>query len=88
MQKESIAWLIIRTCGLFFFAVFACKIFYFLANIVFILSYQPPATLPFDTLRLPALNWRPLTEALLSLGCSVYFLRFGKLAHRWLTREI
>lgn len=87
MQRESIAWLVIRTFGLACLGIFAFKILYFLANIVVILTHELPEILPFDTVRLPGLNWQPITEAALFLMLSIYFLRFGKLAHRWLIKE-
>lgn len=79
MQKESLAWLILRTIGLLFLCSCAFKMYYFLVNVIFIMAYEPPPALPEETLHLLNLDSNPLFESALLFAIAIYFLRFGKL---------
>jgi len=87
MQKESIAWLIIRILGLIFLGFFAFKAFYFFMNVISIIAYEPPLTPLYGTIRLPILHWELLIESVFSLLLSIYFIKFGYLAHFFLIKE-
>lgn len=88
MQKESIAWLIIRTIGLLFLCAFAIKFYSFLTGLAFIYNiYQPISDATGDTLRLVNVDWRPIFDVISYAALSIYFLKHGQLAHRWLLRE-
>ena len=87
MQKESIAWLIIRTLGLLFLCAFAINTYHSLTGIAFIVIYQPISYEAGDTLRLVNVDWTPIFKAIFYAVLSIYFLKHGQLAHRWLLRE-
>lgn len=86
MQKEALAWLIIRTIGLVLLGLALFQLFTFMLNAVFVMSVGSSNVVE-GTIRLPNLQWDPLFYGGLLLFIAVYFLRQGATIHRWLLKD-
>lgn len=85
MQKESMAWLIIRSSGVFLLGFALIKVVVF--SSAFLYLYTPTIYEGGNTLRLVNIEYSSLFEGMFLLVCSYYFLRHGNLVHRLLMRE-
>ncbi|MDO6747699.1 hypothetical protein [Gilvimarinus sp. 1_MG-2023] len=87
MTKETIAWLLVRSIGVFFLIAAAYFIYQFAVNVLFTISIDPKITVNADgieTIRMHNLDWSPFfTGAFFAIG-SIYFLKFGSLMHKLL----
>ena len=92
MDKESLAWLVIRVIGLLLLggAIFhmVTMILNFILNTILVTSIiDLSESIEGDTIRLPTLRWDSLVYGLLLLPPAFYFLRYGTTVHRWLVKE-
>ncbi len=85
MSNESTSWKLVKLLGvasLFASSFYLLQIFLFA---IFYFSIDPIVTVDangIETVRLPNMNWTPFINfAFFSLS-SVYFLKFGNLAHK------
>ena len=85
MSNESTSWKLVKLLGVV--SLFAAS-FYLLQIIIFAIYYfsiDPVVAVDangIETIRLPNMHWDPFINfAFFSLS-SVYFLKFGKLAHK------
>ena len=88
MDKNSIAWLVVRVLGLISLGVAFYKLYMFILNLVgvFVTSTQQEISSN-GTLYLVNLNWDPFIGFLFFFGVSVYFLKFGSTIHKLLIKE-
>lgn len=87
MQKDSAAWLIVRTLGLASLCISLYQVYLFSLNIIYVLIYRDVATPPKSSLRLVSLNWDPPLSFLLFSCLALYLLKRGKIIHQWLIHE-
>ena len=85
LSNESTSWKLVKLLGVA--SLFAAS-FYLLQIILFAIYYfsiDPVFTVDangIETVRLPNMNWAPFINFAFFLLSSVYFLKFGKLAHK------
>lgn len=87
MNKASVAWLILRTTGLGLLLVSLHHSPSVIYSLYFLFSYSQPIVQEGSTITLPLISWTPITNLLVYFCLSMYFLFFGKTAHKWLNRE-
>lgn len=87
MNKASVAWLIIRTSGLALLLISLHHSPSVIYSLYFLFFYSHPIVQEGGTITLPLVSWTPITNFLVYFCLSMYFLFFGKTAHKWLNRE-
>lgn len=91
MTKENVAWLLIRFIGVMLLVVSSYFIFQLALNFLAYLSIEPSVTVGADgvtTLRLRNIDWTPLTNGFFCMASSIYFLKYGRFAHKLLLNSL
>lgn len=87
MNKENIAWLLIRFIGVILLLASLYFIYQLALNLLAYISIEPlvmEGTNGTKTLRLNNINWTPLIDGIFCIISSIYFLRRGRFMHKLL----
>jgi hypothetical protein len=87
MSKDQAAWLVLRTIGLIILLAGLFHLYHFMMNLLAVLTIPGELTSDGRTLRHVNLRWDPFLHFIALSAFSIYFLRYGRVLHRWLLRE-
>lgn len=87
MQKESAAWLIVRTFGLIFLCISLYQGFNFFIEAFVSISQWINNAHSGQNSQIPILRLEPFFSFVFFLSLGIYLLRRGTKIHRWLIRE-
>lgn len=87
MSKDQSAWLALRIIGLIILLAGAFHLYHFVMNLLAVMLIPSELSSDGRTLRHVNLRWDSFLHFIVLSSLSAYFLKFGRILHRWLLRE-